>query len=178
MNTNNEALKNKYGKWLEKAMSGDPEYTLIAYDDGNGKWYHICSNHSEVISEMKIAVDAGYGEGMKVKYCYNIKCAETNCQWCTTMIIKNESKLIINIGENYSSFGVKNGNRTLAKFYAYIRTTPVHKFVYASQECERICIQYSPAISDRDAVTYCVEEIFATPTTVSNFDETKVNHHE
>ena len=73
MNTNNEALKIKYSKWLEKVMSGDPSYTLIAHDDCKGKWYHVCGNHMEVISEMKIAVDAGDGEGMKVKYCYNIK---------------------------------------------------------------------------------------------------------
>ena len=169
-----EKLKEKYEKWMEKVISGDRRYFMITRTDDD-RWYFVSGNHAEQILSLRIATDEE--NGLRSEYEYSENHVESE-KMSFTIIVKDDNKMIIQIGDEEKAFGIKDAPYPVKSIVVYCKTATVHTFLFGSQPACVINTVFVSVSRNEDTIEPCIEGFYrelksarpAAPESVVGFD--------
>ncbi len=154
--------------WIEKMEGGDDKYLAIARTSNNA-WHVIASGRAESIKSLNIMVDRDDGQGLVPDFAYSSNLNEGKSS-DRIILIKKEKKMIIS-DENslIYSFGIRDTEERspIKRMIIYVRTANVHTFIFASRDADSICMSYSLAYEDMDAISHVMGGLFPALSKVS-----------
>lgn len=152
--------------WIEKMEEGDEKYLAITRT--NNTWHVIVGGRAESIKSLSILVERDDGLGFVPDFTYPSSHYEEKSS-DRIIMIKKEKKMIISDEKSFYSFGIKDAEERspIRNMMIYVRTATVHTFIYASRESDSICVSYSLAFDDADAITHVMRGLFSTSNTNS-----------
>ena len=151
-------INEKYEKWNEKVMSGDSNYFMITKSNDN-RWYFVSGKHVEPIHSLRIATDEG--NGWCSEYEYSTK--QTDAEYITfTIIVKDDSKMIIQIGNEKKAFGLKEVPCPVNAITIHCKMSHLHVFLFGSQGSNSINTVLAPVIDSEDAIETCMSKFYGS----------------
>lgn len=165
-------LKDIQSHWIEKMERGDDKYLAIARTSNNA-WHVVAGGRAESIKSLNIMVDRDDGQGLVPDFVYPSNLNEGKSS-NRIILIKKEKKMIISDEKSFCSFGIKDTEERspIKNMMIYVRTATVHTFIYASRESDSICVSYSLAFDDADAISHVMRGLFSSSNTNSNKEVT------
>ena len=156
------SVKEKFEKWSDKVMTGARDCFAITRNEGG--WYIVSSNHAEQILSLRIAIDEG--NGLRSEYEYSVHKQEPD-QMNFTIIVKDDNKMIVQIGDEEKAFGLKDCPYPVNLIVIHCKTAGVNTFLFGSRQSGMINTTYAPVWSAEDAVDHCMEGFFRELKSVS-----------
>ena len=152
-------LIEKRDAWVEKLREGDKQYMMITRTSDDC-WYFVSNKHAEQILSLKMAIDRG--NGLEPEYTYEVDVPETDKLW-STILIKGESKMLIEDNNGIYAFGIKDAAPPAKAFFMYILTNSMHTFVFGYEHACSVNIIHALSLEKEDAVYHCMKDMFSVP---------------
>ena len=147
----NEKMQRKYADWREKALKGNGDISVIV--KGREHWMYLYKGASVPIDAMKVWVDKG--EGLKEYYCFQDMNSASNLTF--SMVIKNSKKFIFKDAEaNLHAYGLDNAKTDLKRFCAFIKSSNLITFIFASAATNRVNIIENVTDPEAEVFTECI----------------------
>lgn len=154
-------LKEKQEKWLLNLREGDENYLAVAR--GEKGWYLLSHRTAEPVAALMIMIDDG--NGLRPEYYYSFAQSDVN-PLDTTIVIKDEKKMILSDKNGCYAFGIKDIKSPAKAIFVYLRTAKLHTFIFAHQEACSVNMLLDLVREEKDATARCMESLVPTSMTM------------
>ena len=150
-------LKEKQTRWLNKLMEGDEH--IMAITRCEKEWYLVSKHHSNKIQSMLIMSDDG--NGFQPDYCYFSSDGDTS-DLNSTIVVKNEKKLIYNVNEKFFSCGGEKIDPAGKSLIIYVRTERYHVWIYAHKDAPSVTVTMDMVLGSGNATNLCMDLLISS----------------
>lgn len=145
----NEKIK----KWVQKAFQGEKGYELIVQK--NGEWRYYSENYSAKLNSFTIVFE----EDGIFRFLYEWDSKETVEQKQLLVVIKEQKKMMIGIGENVLVFGFPDLKCGIGKIMVLYEGEGVGTIAVASAELSELSIVNYLQSNEHDILQDTIKEV-------------------